>query len=216
MRSDLGLTLAFASGAAVAAAAAAYLYAGQSWSWSWSWKGKLPARRVASGSLADHKGDHFGLSNALNDDILGEQFTRNLQFFGDAEQKRVFDASVAVIGLGVRLQFRCPTYGHTLGIHASTVCCEGVQGVGSHAATMLLRSGVGHIRLVDFDQARPHQHTSWDRLQKVLQPPCKGSTSWVHNCVSPACASRCLSLHSTDMLWQPELMLVCPRLSASR
>ena len=31
-----------------------------------------------------------------------------------------------------------------------------VQGVGSHAATMLLRSGVGRLRLIDFDQVRSH------------------------------------------------------------
>lgn len=52
---------------------------------------------------------------------------RNVQFFGDAGQLKVHRAFVVVVGLG---------------------------GVGSHAAAMLLRSGVGKLRLIDFDQVR--------------------------------------------------------------
>ena len=61
----------------------------------------------------------------LRDEILREQFTRNVQFFGERGQTRVRDAFVVVVGLG---------------------------GVGSHAAHMILRSGVGKLRVVDFDQ----------------------------------------------------------------
>lgn len=50
---------------------------------------------------------------------------RNIQFFGMDSQKKVTESYVVVIGLG---------------------------GVGSHAASMLLRSGVGRLLLVDFDQ----------------------------------------------------------------
>lgn len=50
---------------------------------------------------------------------------RNIQFFGIESQKKVTGSYVVVIGLG---------------------------GVGSHAASMLLRSGVGRLLLVDFDQ----------------------------------------------------------------
>lgn len=50
---------------------------------------------------------------------------RNSQFFGSEGQLKVHSAFVVVIGLG---------------------------GVGSHAAAMLLRSGVTKLRLVDFDQ----------------------------------------------------------------
>lgn len=50
---------------------------------------------------------------------------RNIQFYGKEGQKKVHESLVVVIGLG---------------------------GVGSHAATMLLRAGVGRLRLVDFDQ----------------------------------------------------------------
>ncbi|GFQ00011.1 tRNA threonylcarbamoyladenosine dehydratase [Phtheirospermum japonicum] len=61
----------------------------------------------------------------LMDEIVTEQLTRNIQFFGFENQKKVVSSYVVVIGLG---------------------------GVGSHAASMLLRSGVGKLLLVDFDQ----------------------------------------------------------------
>ncbi|KAL0396395.1 UNVERIFIED_CONTAM: tRNA threonylcarbamoyladenosine dehydratase [Sesamum calycinum] len=61
----------------------------------------------------------------LMDEIVSEQLTRNIQFFGLEHQKKVVSSYVVVIGLG---------------------------GVGSHAASMLLRSGVGKLLLVDFDQ----------------------------------------------------------------
>eukprot|EP00897_Mesotaenium_endlicherianum_P004166 jgi/Mesen1/3778/ME000205S03031 len=60
-----------------------------------------------------------------NDEIISEQFTRNEQFFGAPGQMRVHSAFVVVVGLG---------------------------GVGSHAASMLLRAGVGRLRVIDFDQ----------------------------------------------------------------
>lgn len=52
-------------------------------------------------------------------------FHRNIQFFGLEPQQKVTASYVVVIGLG---------------------------GVGSHAASMLLRSGIGKLLLVDFDQ----------------------------------------------------------------
>ncbi|XP_042518769.1 tRNA threonylcarbamoyladenosine dehydratase [Macadamia integrifolia] len=61
----------------------------------------------------------------LKDEIVSEHLTRNIQFFGLESQRKVTESFVVVIGVG---------------------------GVGSHAACMLLRSGVGRIRLVDFDQ----------------------------------------------------------------
>jgi tRNA A37 threonylcarbamoyladenosine dehydratase len=54
-------------------------------------------------------------------------YFRNIQFFGVESQKKVTESFVVVIGLG---------------------------GVGSHAASMLLRSGVGRLLLVDFDQVK--------------------------------------------------------------
>ncbi|CAA6664767.1 unnamed protein product [Spirodela intermedia] len=61
----------------------------------------------------------------LSDEIISEQLTRNIQFFGIESQRKVIKSYVVIIGLG---------------------------GVGSHAASMLLRSGVGKLLLVDFDQ----------------------------------------------------------------
>lgn len=58
---------------------------------------------------------------------------RNVQFFGEEGQLKVHKAFVVVVGLG---------------------------GVGSHAAAMLLRSGVGKLRLIDFDQV-PSQRVAY-------------------------------------------------------
>ncbi|KAG2483870.1 hypothetical protein HYH03_017267 [Edaphochlamys debaryana] len=61
----------------------------------------------------------------MQDEVLCEQLTRNVQFFGEDGQLAIAKAFVVVVGLG---------------------------GVGSHAAHLLLRSGVGRLRLIDFDQ----------------------------------------------------------------
>jgi tRNA A37 threonylcarbamoyladenosine dehydratase len=57
--------------------------------------------------------------------ILEEQFSRSKYFFGDSGQKLIEKSFIIVIGLG---------------------------GVGSHVAHMLSRSGVGRLRLIDYDQ----------------------------------------------------------------
>ncbi|KAL4443221.1 hypothetical protein ABPG75_010976 [Micractinium tetrahymenae] len=67
----------------------------------------------------------FSMADFDQDEILEEQLTRNVQFFGLEAQRRIGGAFVVVVGLG---------------------------GVGSHAAHLLLRSGVGRLRLIDFDQ----------------------------------------------------------------
>ena len=41
------------------------------------------------------------MGNFLDDEVLKEQFTRNVQFFGEQGQLKVANASVIVIGLGV-------------------------------------------------------------------------------------------------------------------
>ncbi|CAM9790110.1 unnamed protein product [Heterosigma akashiwo] len=57
--------------------------------------------------------------------IEKELFSRNVGFFGEEGQAKIRGAYVVVVGLG---------------------------GVGSHCAHMLARSGVGRMRIIDFDQ----------------------------------------------------------------
>eukprot|EP01134_Creolimax_fragrantissima_P008509 CFRG8509T1 len=68
---------------------------------------------------------HTKIDCDSSDAIYAEQFVRNTKFFGEEGQANVHNAFVIVVGLG---------------------------GVGSHCATSLLRSGVGKMRLIDFDQ----------------------------------------------------------------
>jgi hypothetical protein len=58
-------------------------------------------------------------------EIRNEIYSRVISFFGDEKFDRIQNAFIIVVGLG---------------------------GVGSHAANMLVRSGIQHIRLIDFDQ----------------------------------------------------------------
>lgn len=44
-----------------------------------------------------------GIENALEDEILAEQFTRNVQFFGNEGQAAIHKAFVVIVGLGVRI-----------------------------------------------------------------------------------------------------------------
>ncbi|KAJ4731213.1 tRNA threonylcarbamoyladenosine dehydratase [Rhynchospora pubera] len=97
---------------------------------------KRHGKSLPNGALAEDDGTNGKASNEdlvrnfvetdmLADEIVSEQLTRNIQFFGLESQRKVTQSFVVIIGLG---------------------------GVGSHAASMLLRSGVGRLLLVDFDQ----------------------------------------------------------------
>lgn len=61
----------------------------------------------------------------ITEEIRSEQLSRNTLFFGEDGMESITQAAVLVVGLG---------------------------GVGSHAAHMLARAGIGYLRLVDFDQ----------------------------------------------------------------
>ncbi|KZT61273.1 hypothetical protein CALCODRAFT_480001 [Calocera cornea HHB12733] len=60
-----------------------------------------------------------------DEELIREQLARNYAFLGEEGMKKVRKARVVVVGCG---------------------------GVGSWAALMLVRSGVGHVRIIDFDQ----------------------------------------------------------------
>lgn len=66
-----------------------------------------------------------GRASGWDEDLLREQLARNYAFLGDDGMDKLRGSYVVVVGAG---------------------------GVGSWAALMLLRSGVGRIRLIDFDQ----------------------------------------------------------------
>lgn len=76
----------------------------------------------ASGVSADREESS---APVIDPEITHEQFIRNEQFFGEDGQALVRQSRVIVVGVG---------------------------GVGSHCAVTLARSGVGNLRLVDFDR----------------------------------------------------------------
>ncbi|KAL4485467.1 hypothetical protein ABPG72_008335 [Tetrahymena utriculariae] len=57
--------------------------------------------------------------------MMKEQLVRNIQFFGEEGQQKIQDSYIIIFGVG---------------------------GVGSHVAASLARSGVAHLKIVDFDQ----------------------------------------------------------------
>lgn len=75
--------------------------------------------------LEDIPEKHADEEEEYDEDIINEQLARNRVFFGEEGLRKIRESFVVVIGCG---------------------------GVGSWAATMLVRSGVGRIRIVDFDQ----------------------------------------------------------------
>ena len=84
-----------------------------------------PATMAACSSAPRAVLSDYPTAERVSEPIVVEQLTRNLQLFGEGGQARIRRSLVVVVGVG---------------------------GVGSHAAHMLLRSGVGRLRLVDFDQ----------------------------------------------------------------
>lgn len=100
-------------------------------------------------------GDGIGMGKRLLDDeVLREQLTRNIQFFGENVQVKLADSFVVVVGLGVRSRAQLASRSAARSANSMDVLTipQLLQGVGSHAAHFLLRSGIGRLRLVDFDQ----------------------------------------------------------------
>ena len=79
----------------------------------------------------------------------------------------------------------------------SGLCCC-LQGVGSHAAHLLLRSGVGRLRLVDFDQVIPvSNHDISSCAEGLARSDLPMTDPWLDQCSTHACSpylqSGCLS-----------------------
>ena len=77
------------------------------------------------GSAAMSAAVSIDVGGELPPDIEAEVFSRNVSFFGEEGFRAIRGSFMVVVGLG---------------------------GVGSHAAHMIARSGVGHLRIIDFDQ----------------------------------------------------------------
>ncbi|KAL4854230.1 tRNA threonylcarbamoyladenosine dehydratase [Chlorella vulgaris] len=131
MDSRAGAAVAFAAGAALGATALYFCTRPQPpdhMSNAAAGSQALPSSVAATAATAAEPAGSTctaGLRDFEQDEILAEQLTRNVQFFGLEAQKTIGGSFVVVVGLG---------------------------GVGSHAAHLLLRSGVGRLRLIDFDQ----------------------------------------------------------------
>ena len=84
-----------------------------------------PTNSAAAASSSEVDDDSNSSNKAYPDEIRNEIFSRVRTFFGEEEYANLQQRFVVVVGLG---------------------------GVGSHAAHMLVRSGVSRMRLIDFDQ----------------------------------------------------------------
>lgn len=71
----------------------------------------LPTAALGSASAAARA--TATVADFLKDDVLKEQFTRNVQFFGEDGQSRIASAFVVVVGLGV--SWLCYTFVFSLG-----------------------------------------------------------------------------------------------------
>ncbi len=108
---DNSVLLFVAGGAAGAIAACAALHVVQRRSWN------ARSHRYDESTSGQQRSvtptvapDSSGLNNFLDDEILAEQFTRNVQFFGQEGQLKIANAFVVVIGLGVSAYACCNLY----------------------------------------------------------------------------------------------------------
>ena len=65
------------------------------------WKQKAEERQFQHTTHESSLEQPFDMERALEDEILAEQFTRNVQFFGQEGQRAIHRAFVVVVGLGV-------------------------------------------------------------------------------------------------------------------
>ncbi|KAI5434686.1 hypothetical protein KIW84_021491 [Lathyrus oleraceus] len=105
-------------------------------------------------TVSGKKSDKVVSEDLLKDEIVSEHLSRNIQFFGFESQQKVSASYVVVVGLG---------------------------GVGSHAASMLLRTGIGKLLLVDFDQMLAPQKLS--ALRSISYQSFRSHPDYVLDCI---------------------------------
>ncbi|RKP20614.1 hypothetical protein ROZALSC1DRAFT_19112 [Rozella allomycis CSF55] len=77
------------------------------------------------GKKRERKFKNIQKNTIFDETLIREQLSRNYLYFGDEKMEKIRNSFVVVVGAG---------------------------GVGSHAISMLIRTGVGKIRIIDFDQ----------------------------------------------------------------
>jgi tRNA A37 threonylcarbamoyladenosine dehydratase len=82
-------------------------------------------KKEAANSVHHQTLEKHGITKEYSDELVHEQLARNIAFLGPEGVDRIRKSTIVVVGAG---------------------------GVGSWAATMLVRSGVGKLRIIDFDQ----------------------------------------------------------------
>lgn len=107
-----------------------------------------------------------------SEELIREQLSRNYAFLGEDGMARIRDSFVVVVGLG---------------------------GVGSWSSSMLVRSGVSRIRLIDFDQvtlSSLNRHAT-AQLKDVGTPKVESVKKYLEG-VAPWC-----QIEACNELWNP-------------
>lgn len=181
--------LGFAAGVAAAGLVGAGIVALATWRRKTSGASSLPKQIEWDLGEIGVVADSGASGCADSDELRLEQFSRNRQFFGEEDgQRKIEGASVVVIGVG---------------------------GVGSHAAYMLARAGVGFLRLVDFDNvslSSLNRHACATRAD-VGTPKVTALSSFLQRVV-PSCKIDCVQ-RVFDGLHAAELLLLPPSLGSS-
>lgn len=102
MRDTANFLAGGAVGAAIAVAALQYWYRREWNADRRQYSASSEKQRKSTSSAV--QGSSCKLSDFTSDEVLSEQFTRNVQFFGQDGQIKIASAFVVVVGLGVSMQ----------------------------------------------------------------------------------------------------------------
>lgn len=90
----------------------------------------------------------------FDEELVREQLARNIAFLGEEGVEKLRNSFVIIVGAGTFINLHSLMgFGTTSTSHTNLFPQSSTTGgVGSWAASMLIRSGVGKIRIIDFDQ----------------------------------------------------------------